>query len=310
MTATAFPSGWALENGTIGADADTSATCLSGGTSIVMPSTASSNASLFSDWLLIPDINATGSQASTTNLYSVAVTMLADSVGAGDDVRVVLETATFDKATITSSTIYSGPLSAVSTWEPVGGLRVLGAGLSTRWARVRIDRPNNISFNLYIDNVEVKQLPAGARTFASGAAFVASYTPIAFPAVNFSDFGLCTYDAVNSEVTLHAPGLYLVSCEMELSDSYSDGDIFGIRIARRVTGSGVYSYDYGSSLGVPAAYNAATNPLGLCVASHILTDGSISTARDSIFRIETAQVAGSLKSWDSASCSVVRVTDR
>lgn len=307
--ATSVPNGWSVEGGVVGTDFDTSTTSVSGGVAMHFPSTSSSNATLYSDWIAVPDAT---DKAVATFAYFINAVVRASSVAANKDIRIRYQGANADRSTtIVDTALFNGALSSANTWVTIGG-NVTVAGI--RWIRVAIDRPSDIDFDMYIDSLEVKQFPAGGvLTLASGTrTFPASWTAVNPSVGTVQGFG--EFDAVNDIFYVHAAGRYHVHVDMSLNDAYSDGDMFGIRLNRvDYTGANL-SYVYGASVSFPAAYNAATNLVGMnmSVILDFVPKELLSTSSPCGFKVEIIQYTntGALKDYNTLTCRLARLTDR
>ena len=314
--ATAIAQGWYLTDGAIpGTDIDLNTTTfLSGETSAVFLSTqTTAAAALVSDWIPIDDWNTDARFGDSK--FEVYVVLAADQSDANDKVQVELETATADKTTVAQTEIYIGE----ADYYGGGNFGIVGRSRVTvpttaRWARIRISRPSNIDFNLYIDKAYLNPSPVFAQAYddvASGHAFTNAWaTANILPANGIYNR---TEDAGSNTVNLYTPGEYLFTAQVLLDESVDDGDIFGIRIAAQMVGVGT-TYIYGTSLSMGAANtHSATNQLALNASGVVKMDAAYSLAGGFTVIypggawVEVIQMAGTLKTYDSARLTVHRI---
>jgi len=309
MPSSTFPKGWTLENGIIGTDAlvDTSVQ-LSGGVSIKFPSGGSGSAVLCSDWINIP--GEFTSLEGVSRFYGAIVTAYASSSAANKDLRVVIEATNAARTATASTTLFSGNVTASTTWETFGDIYPFP--VNTRWIRFKIDRPTDTDFDLWIDSAEIKQLTSGMTSSGGGGTFSSSWAivPIVGTVVGFGKI-----DTTNNQLDFHNPGVYRIDASVNLTDSYDSGDMFGIRIALLDSAGSVSRYYYGSTLSLPSAYVATTNNLGMTATATYLFKPKNSTG-GTVYpcsaRVELIQYTntGSLKTFDTVYFHATRITDR
>lgn len=299
--AQAFPDGWTVTQGELGTDITTSASqALSGGISIHFPSTAATNAILVSDWIPIPKYTT----RVTPRRYGLFAAVYSDSIDSARKVRIIAETANPTKTTLNTITIYDAAMPNLSRYDPLG--QVVTPATTEGWIRYKIDRSDQLDFNLYLDNVEIKQVPASSDFTASGSPFSSSWTGVSFGGTLHGLTGTSGGDAV-----IYAPGRYSFSGQVVLDDSYDDGDMFGIRVVTKNFAGTIQNYYYGSVATLSAAYNAATNHMSLTVSGEALFDSFYSEGSYPVrAELQLIQFSGSVKSYGDVQLQVTRITDR
>lgn len=306
--ATSVPKGWSVEGGVVGTDFDMSdTTALSGGRAFDLLSTATVNARLCSDWILRPQQNVAGETDVSTVWYSVAATIIASSAAAGKDIRVVVEEANITRDTIVPTTIYNAPLPSAGKWAVVGDL--INTGSTYNWMRVCVDRPTDIDFTAKVDSLEIKQLPAGIYAWAGVGSFSASWTIVPISTLFSVPYGFTEVDPGGSypnQLFVYAPGHYIITADLKLEDTYSDGDMFGLRLVFRDSSGTIIHYAYGQTMSVPVAYNAATDHLSMNMTGCFWMRPQSSVELQAIQYTNT----GTLKDYSTGSLHATRITDR
>jgi len=307
MTDSAMPSGWKLLNGTLGTDLviDTSV-ALNGSASFKFPSTATSSAVLVSDW--VPSFRAVA-VSDTYVLPSYGTShahVRASSVAANKDVKISVEVANDDKTSINTWTLYNAPLAAANTWELAGDQHTLGSTTYV-WMRLRIERPTDIDFNLWVDQAYMAANPPNARLFNTDpVTFTGAWNTVTFDAAGL-------YDQINvpavssvSSVTITRPGFYTFNAYGYISDSVADGDMFGLRI--KVAQTAGTKYFTGTTLTIPAAYAPSSTDLALHTSGNLYIYGQKGAGvAGEVVSVEIKQLAGSFVDLEELEFSIVRI---
>lgn len=329
MALNAIADGWMYLDGVLGTDIDVDNTnYITGETSIKFPSGGSSSTELVSDWFPIDNRNSStgGGTLYADNYYEVYATVY-NATGYADSrqVKLALETATADKTTITTNTVYSGPVMG-SGWQTIGTAFFQVAD-TERWARIVISRPSVASFDLYIDKAYINPSPAAALVNwydpagANAGSFTGSWANAnihtASSEIYNHSFGT-DYAGNPDYIILSKPGLYHVQGQVLIDSNLSDGDMLGIRIVADTTltsGTVRRQYVYGTSLAISAAHTTvSTEELLLGVSGLVRIDGFNTTEIESTWTgtigtvwLEVIQHAGTGVTYENATLRAGRL---
>lgn len=301
--------GYDVIGGTVGTDVALITTnSVSGNSLYHFPATATSSVKVATKWVPLEDVSVAADLA--TRYASVRAHVNAASNSAGEDVYVGIELANEARTSITSISVWDGPLPSTSVWHSVGsGKLFIGGSGAQKWARVVVYKSTNLNFDMYVDSIEFRRLPPYCTSEdAVGGTFTGSWATVA-PGSN----QIRTRTTETSGVLyINEPGVYSVSGHIEIEDSVADGDILAIRLKLRANSGASYFYVY-QTMPVSAAYTPG-NVIGMSVSTLFHFDTNVYYAPATPLtrgtaELQIAQHAGSFVDWARVYLRAARISE-
>ncbi len=238
MTFVTPPQGWELDVGIWGTDANREETIVvSGGYSVKFNSTAVATA-LVSPWIPIEDL--------LQSFYGAL--LRTDDVTAGYTITLKVDQYDHNRLFVGTSTMFTGVLDAIDTWQWVGNIRSHLATIG--WVRMRLEKTTD-THNVYVDNMLTERLQPSWGLYRDSLQTIATGTWTTL-ATNSSLVAAQSYFLTISRsvsaagvVTIGPPGAYNFHSAIELDDFAAPG-VLDIRLKLTPKGGGASRFRYGT----------------------------------------------------------------